>query len=81
MIYGNVREATLISSFLQFVQENERILIEKFLNQESTLFSGDENEVIWEVLIDVGVSAIQHIKVCFQRKTLVFATSYERRSW
>ena len=63
MIYGNVREATLISSFLQFVQENERILIEKFLNQESTLFSGDENEVIWEVLIVVGVSAIQHLNL------------------
>ena len=55
---STVRDFSLIESFLFFIQKNERTVFTNFLDKKSQSFSPEDKDIIWDVLIDCGVSAI-----------------------
>ena len=55
---STVRNSSLIESFLFFIQKKERAVFTNFLYKKSESFSPEDKDIIWDVLIDCGVSAI-----------------------
>ena len=55
---STVSDSSLIESFLFFIQKNERTVFTNFLDKKSESFSPEDKDIIWDVLIDCGVSAI-----------------------
>ena len=55
---STVRDSSLIESFLFFVKKNERTVFTNLLDKKRESFSLEDKDIIWDALIDCGVSAI-----------------------
>ena len=55
---STVRDSSLIEPFLFFVKKNERTVFTNLLDKKRESFSLEDKDIIWDTLIDCGVSAI-----------------------